>query len=860
MARKRIHLVCNAHLDPVWRWPWEDGCAEAVSTYRVAADFCDAHPEFRFVHNEALLYRQVAEHEPALHARIQRLVAEGRWHIGGGAWLQPDVNTPSAETHVRMFLLARRWFEHAFGAAAYPRTAYNFDPFGHPEGFAQILAGCGMERYVFCRPDHGTWDLPVGAFRWRDRSGSEVVARRSDDHYLTNGKVVEQLEQWLPHYAEEPVTMVLWGIGNHGGGPSREEYAALCAHIAADDAHEYLESHPDAFFDDLLAEQPDLPAVAGEIQNSSPGCYTSMARVKRAFRAAEQELLGLERLAALAWWWGAGPYPAEVLERQWHSLLFNTFHDILPGSCLPSGEVDALHQLGGVRDAVRQEALRQQVRLVAGEARGGDGLVPVFVRNPHGQRLRGQVEIEVILDNHPGRTRNARPYVLREGRRVQSQRIEAETNSSDWRVRLAVAVDLAPFAVARYEVGYHNGADPDFPAMPRPTREHLTFANSAFELAIDPRTGLVARFGRKGGPSLVAKGAFQPVLFRDSSHSWVAGNPTRVKERFFIEGIPGWSGPDERFRLATNAEVAAIAPVPADTWWPRRAPRARALRVIEHGPLVTMVEAVFVCGPSWVVRRYVIRHRPAAFEIHDRWFHAHPDHLAKLWVPLGFTATETVSEAVAAAAVRTVDEEHREHPQQRWVAVRGRRPGPALGLVTTTAVGHSCTSEALAANVCRAPAYAVFQPPADMPRLHDRCLPRQDLGQHAVSWRVLALPRLDEAALAEAADQLALPAQPFIWFPSGDDGPCLGRSLAETITVDRGGVRIEAVKRSEDGDELIVRLREVAGRAGPVAVTVRPHEPLVLDLPAWSLRTVAIIRDHQGLSWRPVDLVERNCE
>jgi|ETNmetMinimDraft_30_1059905.scaffolds.fasta_scaffold361864_1 hypothetical protein len=25
MSKKKIHLVCNAHLDPVWLWPWEDG-------------------------------------------------------------------------------------------------------------------------------------------------------------------------------------------------------------------------------------------------------------------------------------------------------------------------------------------------------------------------------------------------------------------------------------------------------------------------------------------------------------------------------------------------------------------------------------------------------------------------------------------------------------------------------------------------------------------------------------------------------------------------------------------------------------------------------------------------------------------
>ena len=118
--------------------------------------------------------------------------------------LQPDVNNSSGESHIRQFLLGREYFEQTFGR--YPRTAYNFDPFGHGEGYPQILAGCGMERYVFCRPDYGTYELPVGPFTWRDRSGHEVVTRRCDDHYLTNGDFVERARTHLPHFDPEPVS------------------------------------------------------------------------------------------------------------------------------------------------------------------------------------------------------------------------------------------------------------------------------------------------------------------------------------------------------------------------------------------------------------------------------------------------------------------------------------------------------------------------------------------------------------------------------------------------------------------------------------------------------------------------------
>ncbi len=71
---KQVFMICNAHLDPVWQWEWEEGAAEAISTFRVAADFCEEYEGFIFNHNEALLYRWVEEYEPELFERIKVLV------------------------------------------------------------------------------------------------------------------------------------------------------------------------------------------------------------------------------------------------------------------------------------------------------------------------------------------------------------------------------------------------------------------------------------------------------------------------------------------------------------------------------------------------------------------------------------------------------------------------------------------------------------------------------------------------------------------------------------------------------------------------------------------------------------------
>ena len=122
MSKRVIHVVCNAHLDPVWQWTWEDGLTETLSTFRVAADFCDEHDGFVFNHNEALLYHWVETYEPALFKRIRKHVRAGRWHIAGGAWLQPDVNNPNGESHIRQFLLTDQDRASTVGIRAFDNT------------------------------------------------------------------------------------------------------------------------------------------------------------------------------------------------------------------------------------------------------------------------------------------------------------------------------------------------------------------------------------------------------------------------------------------------------------------------------------------------------------------------------------------------------------------------------------------------------------------------------------------------------------------------------------------------------------------------------------------------------------------
>lgn len=158
-----------------------EGAATAVSTFRIAADFCEEFDGFVFNHNEALLYEWVEEFEPALFTRIQRLVKEGKWHIMGGWYLQPDCNMPSGESFIRQIMAGRTYFEEKFGQA--PHHRYQLRRLGHSRGLVQILSKSGYDSYLVTRPSHHHVTLPAEDFVWVGYDGSEVMVRRCDEGY-----------------------------------------------------------------------------------------------------------------------------------------------------------------------------------------------------------------------------------------------------------------------------------------------------------------------------------------------------------------------------------------------------------------------------------------------------------------------------------------------------------------------------------------------------------------------------------------------------------------------------------------------------------------------------------------------------
>ena len=217
---EKYYLIANAHLDPVWQWEWEEGAAEALSTFRIAANFCEEFDSFVFCHNESLLYKWIEEYDPMLFEKIRDLVKRGKWHIMGGWHLQPDCNMPSGEFFVRQIFSGRKYFKEKFGVV--PKIAFNADPFGHTRGLVQIMKKTGYEGYLFMRPSDNFMSLPHHNFKWVGYDGSEIMASKICYGYNSGkGKAGEKISRILNEVDDEEFYLCLWGIGNHGGGPSK---------------------------------------------------------------------------------------------------------------------------------------------------------------------------------------------------------------------------------------------------------------------------------------------------------------------------------------------------------------------------------------------------------------------------------------------------------------------------------------------------------------------------------------------------------------------------------------------------------------------------------------------------------------
>src|SRR5436190_14461980 len=286
VSQRVLHMIGNAHIDPVWLWQWPEGYQEVRATFRSAIERLDEYPEFVFTMDSSLFLAWVEESDPELFERVRAHVADGRFQIVGGWWIEPDCNIPGGESFVRQALYGQRYLHDRFWILA--TTGANLDSFGHNATIPQILARSGCDSYVFLRPGPREMPLESPVFWWESPDGSRVLAYRIPHEYCAPkddiGEHVERAIESLPELgADSPVASwaVFYGVGNHGGGPTIANLEQIKALSERDDLPRLEPSSLRRFFDGLTSANGAYPTVRGELQHHAPGCYTSHSGIKR---------------------------------------------------------------------------------------------------------------------------------------------------------------------------------------------------------------------------------------------------------------------------------------------------------------------------------------------------------------------------------------------------------------------------------------------------------------------------------------------------------------------------------------------------------------------------------------------------
>ena len=398
----RIHLIPNSHIDPVWLWDKYEGIDEVLNTFRSACDRLDEYPDLTFSASSIQFYEWTLKYDERLFGRIQRAVAEGRWEITGGWWIEADTNLPSAASLFKQAALSLAFVRKHF--AKNVDVAYLPDTFGHPASLPKILSESGFKFFIFCRPnDTENQELPGNLFYW-EYEGGRVLAYRLKHHYLQYAirppgtidpqKILPLLQD--KEYHDSPVNCYFFGVGNHGGGPAIAEIEFYNRFIQQQAADDVGYSSCGRFFEEA-SHIPDIPVYSGDLHRHAIGCYSVARDIKHAMRRSEQHLGFADRALRMT-----GRSEAQ-LDSLWKKTLFNQFHDILPGSCSKEAAEQAKHELGSVQDACQNIAyseLKTISRTVQVSIREGE--FRIFNTLPFPVTLPLSLEAFVSPDNVSG--------------------------------------------------------------------------------------------------------------------------------------------------------------------------------------------------------------------------------------------------------------------------------------------------------------------------------------------------------------------------------------------------------------------------------------------------------------------------
>jgi alpha-mannosidase len=483
------HVVGYAHMDMAWLWRWEESIHDIMyNTFTNQIRLMDLNPDYTFAQDQAVVLDSMEHFYPDVFKSLQQKARTGNFIPATSGWVQMDENVIDGESLVRQFLYGQKFSKEKFGH--YIRFAWQPDVFGHPATMPQIAHKAGIELYVFNRP-HDSSRPPI--IWWQGLDGSRVLG------YTTPGEYTQTMDHEhtsvLGMRNADRVgvknIMVLYGMGDHGGGPNPEDIAGIATLNASPNDVRVRPTNVADYIDILTTEKKDFPLYEKELNPVFPGCYTTQVEMKGHNRQAEQLLLNAEKMSELAVAFGFRDYyPVRDISAAWKLALLNQAHDLAAGSGIGPIYADAALQYQEIFERGYRALNFSLQNLGLQLDTQGEG-VPLVVYNPQSWDRTDLVTAEIAASSLP-----ARMIAVHSEEKIPVQILKpaARVGSREKATVAFVAQNVPQMGLKLYRlIPAADGAKPAASAVQVGEKSRPYLENEFLRVEIDAQTGNIFR-------------------------------------------------------------------------------------------------------------------------------------------------------------------------------------------------------------------------------------------------------------------------------------------------------------------------------------------------------------------------------
>jgi len=810
-----LYVVPYAHLDTQWRWAYPQSIREYIkNTLTRNFSLIEKYPHYVFNFSGSRRYEMMKEYYPDEYQKLIGYVKAGRWFPCGSSVDEDDANVPSGESIIRHVLYGNHYFRREFGVAS--EEFMLPDCFGFPYSLPSILAHCGIKGFSTQKL---TWGSAVGIpFKvgvWEGPDGKSVVAALDPGSY--SGPVNEDLSQntsWLARIQNTGqisgayVDYAYYGTGDTGGAPRANSVEWMEKSVAGTGPIKVVSAKADEMFKALKPNQiAKLPRYKGELLLTahSAGSISSESYMKRSNRKSELLADAAEKSSVAAMLVGNTPYPAERLYKAWDLVLGSQMHDMLPGTSIPKAYefcwndfLLAQNQLAAIETDAVGAVAKQLNTKVPG--------TPVIVYNPLSIARTDVVEATI-----PDPAQGASISVSGPDGKDLPTQILARKNGA---VSVAFEAQAPATGFAVYSIHRTTNSKLASGDLKVDSR-HLE--NSHFRVTIN-EAGDIA--------SIYDKQAKREVLKAPSRLEMQYENPSQY---------PAWNMDWDDAKLPPRDVVGGPANI----------------RIVENGPTRIAIEVDRKAKGSRFVQDIRLASNSERIEVLNKIDWATRERALKASFPLTCGNPEATYDLQLGTTRRSNNNPKKyEVPQHQWFDLTSPDGSYGAGILNDSKFASDKPND----DTVR---LTLIYTPGVRGGTEDQAT--QDFGRHQILYAIA--PHRGDWRQGQVPWQGKRLNQPLrVFATTAHEGP-LGKTFS-LVSTSSNDVEIQALKKAEDSNEIVLRLREINGTGAknvqvkfnqavasareingqemPLGPGTVNHGVLVTDVPAYSLKTFAV--------------------